>query len=146
MRKNNIYTVSIVRRDVLGHKYHTNMLPTFNLISYYINNNPEHSSAIAIAANSGRGNHHHDKAIYATIQEVDDTLREEKYCFLVHRGSLALDEECLGPKSHRPGYVTAWIVTSDAQDPNNPKNFVCMFDNSFLCKRRRSLEDLKVLP
>ena len=40
LRKDSIYAVFILQFDVLGQKYHTNMVPTLRLISDCISNNP----------------------------------------------------------------------------------------------------------
>jgi hypothetical protein len=79
MRKENTYTIFTVRFDVLGQKYHTNMLPTFHFIFAYISNNPENSGAIVIAPNTGKDDDYNEKAIGATIQEVDNALQEYIY-------------------------------------------------------------------
>ena len=59
--------------------------------------------------------------IDAAFQDVEDTLREELYYFRARLGTLYLAEESLGPRSKRPGRVTAWMVMSDARDPKNPE-------------------------
>ena len=85
-------------------------------------------------------------SIDEAIQEVDDTLRQDHYALKVRRGTLNLDEASLGSRSKRPGCTPVWLVTSDAKDPHNADKLMSEFEMSFLFKRRRALEDLKVLP
>ena len=146
LSKDKIWTIWVLRFDVLGPKYHTNLLPALRLISDYISNNIEKSGAIVIAPNTGKDDAYNEAAIDDAVQEVDDTLREDQWPFRVRRGSLSLDETSLGPRSKRPGCVTAWMVTSNSRDSENPKIILAELEKCFLFKRRRAHEDLKVLP
>ena len=149
LSKDNIYTIFIVRLDVLGQKYHINLYPTLRLISDYISHEPMRSAAIVIAPNSGKDDAYNEQAIEEAIEEVDGALRDDQYRLRVRRGTFQLDETSLGSRSTRPGFTTAWMCTSDATnvDLTNPRkwSWASHFEKSFIFKRRRTMEDLKVL-
>ena len=145
MSKDNLHIVFLVRFDVLGQKYHTNLHATIRLLSDFISQEPVKASAVVIAPNTGKDDTYNERAIEEAIQEVDDNLRQDAYSFRVRRGSIDLEEESLGPRSNRPGFVTIWRIQSDAKDPRNLNKFISDFEKSFLFKRGRAAEELPVL-
>jgi len=146
LSKENVHFVFLVRLDVLGQKYHTNLHSTVRLISDFISQKPERAAAVIIAPNTGKDDAYNELAIHEAVQEVEDHLREDSFSFRVRRGALDLEEESIGPRSNRPGFCTMWRVESDARDPDNPNKFVSLFDKSYLFKRGKALKELPVLP
>ena len=57
-----------------------------------------------------------------------------------------MDEESLGPRSELPLRVAAWMITRRRQRHEQSEDALSVFEKCFLSQRRRSLEDLKVLP
>ena len=95
-------------------------------MSDFISQEPVHTSDVVIPhhPNTGNADTYNEKAIEEAVQEVNDHLVEDTYPFRVRRGTMDLDEESVGPRSTRPGFVTIWRVQSDAKDPSNPKNYI----------------------
>ena len=146
LSKDNIHVVFLVRLDVLGQKYHTNLNPAIRLLSDCINQDSDKTCGLVFAPNTGKDDVYNEVAIDEAIQEVDDHLREDAYAFRVRRGSIDLEEESLGPRSNRPGFCTVWRIQSSARSPENPKRFVSEFEKSYLFRRGRTEEKVPVLP
>ena len=145
LSKENIRIVFLVRLDVLGQKYHTNLNPAIRILSDCINQDPQRTSGLVFAPNTGKDDVYNEVAIDEAIQEVDDHLREETYAFRVRRGSIDLEEESLGPRSNRPGFCTVWRIQSSARSPDNPKKFCSDFEQSYFFRRGKTEKLVPVL-
>ena len=146
MSKENVHIIFLVRLDVLGQKYHTNLSPALRLVSDFINQDPERAAAVFFAPNTGKDDVYNEVAIDEAIQEVDDHLREDAYAFRVRRGSIELEEESLGPRSTRPGFCTIWRVQSSVRHPDDAKKYISSFEKSYFFRRGRCEKELPVLP
>ena len=145
LSKDKIHVIFVARMDVLGQKYHTNLVATVRLLSDFISHEPVRASALVFAPNTGKDDTYNELAIQEAKDEVDSTLREDHLKFRVREGSLVLEEESLGPRSTRPGFCPFWRVQSDAKDPENAKKYLSEFESSFIFRRGRTEKDLPVL-
>ena len=106
---------------------------------------------MVLAPNTGKDDAYNEWAIDEAIGEVETLLREDTYAFRVRRGSVDLDEESLGgSRSQRSGICPIWRVQSSEKDPHNPNpkrvKYLSELEPSFMFKRGRAEQDLKVLP
>ena len=145
LSKESIHVVFLIRLDVLGQKYHTNLNPAIRLLSDFLSLDPEKTSGVVFAPNTGKDDVYNEMAIDQAIQEVEDHLREEQYSFRVRRGSIDLEEESLGPRSNRPGFCTIWRVQSSSRAPDNPRKFLSDFEQSYFFRRGRTEKEVPVL-
>ena len=145
LSKEKVLIIFLVRLDVLGVKYHTNLSPAIRLLSDSISQDPERTCGVVFAPNTGKSDAYNEVAIDEAIQEVDDHLREDTYAFRVRRGSIDLEEESLGPRSSRPGFCTVWRIQSSARSPDYPKKFCSDFEQSYFFRRGRTEKEVPVL-
>ena len=77
MSKERVYTVLIVRFDVLGQKFFTNLNSALRIVSDVLNMSPSISAAIIIAPNTGKSDSYNEAAIAEAKDDVEKELKQD---------------------------------------------------------------------
>ena len=145
MSKERVYTVLIVRFDVLGQKFFTNLNSALRIVSDVLNMSPSMSAAIIIAPNTGKSDSYNEAAIAEAQDDVEKELKQDTWKCWMKRGTLSLAEDSIGgSKSKRPGVCPMWLMTSDARGTKG--ELLASFTKSHLFKRGTTMEYLRCLP